>query len=206
MMRSMMDAVRQVYEPKEEVVEVPEETKTELHEELLSEGVPGKIMDKYVQFLGGTDGPGYTSGAPYAIQSLHMQLMTVWYCLDFHWEKDRPWKPTDKGMQIAEKVMKDLKQKSDMAGGFRQADINDARKNCDKVWDSLFENKESKKRWGVGPNHRLTWKVNQKLFGLDKIKNPYGDFGNPLQGDGEYLKMMMQKKMIVKAKPGESAL
>ena len=29
-MRSMMDAVRQVYEPKEEVVEVPEEIKTEL--------------------------------------------------------------------------------------------------------------------------------------------------------------------------------
>lgn len=204
MMRSMMDAVRQVYEPKEEVVEVPEEIKTDLHEELLSEGVPGKIMDKYVQFLGGTQA-GYQNGAPYAVQSLHMQLMTVWYCLDIHWEKDRPWKPTDKGIQIMEKVMKDLKQKSSMFGGFRQAHINDAQKNCDEVWDSLFDNKENKKNWGVD-KARLGWQQNSGLFKLDKIKNPYGDFGNPLQGDGVYLKMMMQKKMIVKAKPGEIAV
>ena len=203
-MRSMMDAVRQVYETKEELVEVPEEMKTELHEELLTEGVPTSIMNTYVQWLGGTDGPGYESGAPYAIQSLHMQLMTVWFCLDFHWDKDRPWAATDKGMQIMQKVMKDLKTKSDMAGGLRQAHINESRVNCVDVWDSLFENKESKKRWGVKPNHRLTWKVNQKLFGLDKKSNPYGDIGgNTQRGEGFYLKMLMQKKMIVKVKPGQ---
>ena len=179
---------------------------TWLHEELLSEGVPGKIMDKYVQFLGGRDGgTGYTSGAPYAIQSLHMQLMTVWYCLEFHWAKNRPWKPTEKGKNVMERVMKDLKQKSDMFGGFRQAHINDAEKHCAEVWDSLFDSKENKKRWGA-EKARLGWQQNSGIFGLDKVKNPYGDIGNPLQGDGVYLKMMMHKKMIVKAKPGEIAL
>ena len=174
------------------------------HTDLLTEGVPSKIMDTYVQWLGGTNGPGYAPGAPYAIQSLHFQLMTVWYCLDFHWDKDRPWAATDKGMQVVERVMKDLKQKSDMAGGLRQAHINESRVNCDDVWDSLFENKESKKRWGVKPNHRLTWKVNQKLFGLDKKSNPYGDIGgNTQRGEGFYLKMLMSKKMIVKVKPGQ---
>ena len=204
MMRSMMDAVRQVYEPKEESVEVPEEMKSELHEELLTEGVPSAIMDTYIKWLGGTSGPGYTPGAPYAIQSLHMELMTVWYCLDFHWDKDRPWAATDKGMQIMEKVSKGLKQKSDFPGGLRQGLINESRVNCDKVWDSLFENKANKKIWGVGPNHRLTWKVNQKLFGLDKKSNPYGDIGgNTQRGEGFYLKQLMQKKMIVKVKPGQ---
>ena len=178
---------------------------TWLHEELLSEGVPGKIMDKYVQFLGGTGGPGYTPGAPYAVQSVHMQLMTVWYCLDFHRAKNRPWKPTEKGKNVMERVMKDLKQKSDMFGGFRQAHINDAEKNCAEVWDSLFDSKDNKKRWGA-EKARLGWQQNSGIFGLDKVKNPYGDIGNPLQGDGVYLKMMMQKKMIVKAKPGEIAL
>ena len=204
MMRSMMDAVRQVYETKEESVEVPEEIKTELHEELLTEGVPSSIMNTYVQWLGGTDGPGYENGAPYAIQSLHMQLMTVWYCLDFHWDKDRPWAATDKGMQIMEKVSKDLKTKSNYPAGLRQGVINDSTKECDAVWDSLFENKENKKRWGVGPNHRLTWKVNQKLFNLDKKENPYGDIGgNPLKGvPGFYMKTFMQKKMIKASKPG----
>ena len=133
MMREMMAAVRQVYEPKEESVEVPEEIKTELHEELLTEGVPTSVMNTYVQWLGGTDGPGYENGAPYAIQSLHMQLMTVWYCLDFHWDQNRPWVATDKGMQIMEKVSKDLKTKSDLAGGLRQGIINDSRNNCEQV-------------------------------------------------------------------------
>ena len=198
MMRSMMDAVRQVYETKEESVEVPEEIKTELHEELLTEGVPSKIMDTYVQWLG----PDYAPGAPYAIQSLHMQLMTVWFCLDFHWDKDRPWAATDKGMQIMEKVNKDLKTKSSMPGGLRKGLINESRVNCVKVWDSLFENKDNKKRWGVDSNN-LSWKVNQKLFGLDKKSNPYGDIGgNTQRGEGFYLKMLMQKKMIVKVKPG----
>lgn len=167
--------------------------------DLLTEGVPNQIMDKYIQWLG----PGFAPGAPYAIQSVHMQLMTVWYCLDFHWDKDRPWAATDKGMQIMEKVSKDLKTKSDFPGGLRQGLINESKVNCDKVWDSLFENKDSKKRWGVGPSHRLTWKVNQKLFGLDKKSNPYGDIGgNTQRGEGFYLKMLMQKKMIVKVKPG----
>ena len=172
--------------------------------DLLTEGVPSAIMDTYVQWLGGTSGPGYTPGAPYAIQSLHMELMTVWYCLDFHWDKDRPWVATDKGMQIMEKISKSLKQKSNYPGGLRQGLINESRVNCAEVWDSLFENKENKKIWGVKPNHRLTWKVNQKLFKLDKKENPYGDIGgNPLKGvPGFYMKTFMQKKMIKAAKPG----
>ena len=172
--------------------------------DLLTEGVPSKIMDKYVQWLGGTAGPGFAPGAPYAIQTVHMQLMTVWYCLDFHWDKDRPWAATDKGMQIMEKVSKDLKTKSNYPAGLRQGVINDSKKECEAVWDSLFENKENKERWGVKPNHRLTWKVNQKLFGLDRKSNPYGDIGgNTQRGEGFYLKMLMQKKMIVKVKPGQ---
>ena len=70
---------------------------------------------------------------------------------------------------------------------------------------NTMEGKENKKRWGA-EKARLGWQQNSGIFGLDKVKNPYGDIGNPLQGDGVYLKMMMQKKMIVKAKPGESAL
>jgi len=167
--------------------------------DLLTEGVPSAIMDTYIQWLG----PDYAPGAPYAIQSVHMELMTVWYCLDFHWDKNRPWVATDKGMQIMEKVSKNLKQKSSMLTGLTQGLINDSTKGCDKVWDSLFENKDNKKIWGVGPNHRLTWKVNQKLFNLDKKSNPYGDIGgNPLRGEGFYLKTFIQKKMIKASKPG----
>ena len=169
-----------------------------LSEELLTEGVPKQVMGIYERWLGDS------GGSVHAVQSVHMQLMTVWYCLDFHWDKNRPWVATDKGMQIMEKVSKGLKQKSDMATGLTQGLINDSTKNCRRVWDSIFEHKDNKKEWGVSPNHKLKWVTSAQLFDLSDASNPYGDIGgkSPLRGDGFYQKLFIQKKMIKASKPG----
>ena len=185
-----------------------------IQEEILTEGVPSKVMDEYENWLGGnskTDpkgkiaGSDYGAGAPYVLQGRHFELMTLWYTLDVHWVQNRPWKVTEKGTAIHERVMKNLKkQVKDSAFGGEITDyhINDSIKYCIKVWNACFNSKEFKKSMSAD-KVALDWNQAPRAFGVDVKKNLYGDFGNPLTGEGFYLKQLMSKKMVVKTKPSK---
>ena len=183
--------------------------------ELLSEGVPGKIMNIYMNWLNQGE-PGYEKGAPYAIQSVHEQLLLAWYTLDFHFDDNRPWKATDKGKAIHDKVMGNIQMKSSSGKSLSNGMLNDT-KDSGKVWDSIFEWKENKKRWGVFEKglqvSDTKWSGKStrtpKEFFLNEYTNPYGDIcpsgGDPLKGKGFYLEMFIKRKFIERCKPGELA-
>ena len=174
--------------------------------ELLTEGVPGKVMKIYMNWLN-MGVPGYEKGAPYAIQSVHEQLLLAWYTLDFHFDDNRPWKATEKGKNIHDKVMSQIQMKSSSGTSLSNGMLNDAKNDHGKVWDSIFDWKENKKRWGVyekGSDLGDTkwsgrWTRTPDEFNIFRFNNPYGDLGgNPLKGKGFYLEMFMKKKFIEK--------
>lgn len=184
--------------------------------ELLTEGVPGNIMKIYMNWLN-QGVAGYENGAPYAIQSVHEQLLLAWYTLDFHFDDDRPWKATEKGKNIHDKVMSQLQTKSSSGKSLSNGLLNNAKRDSGKVWDSIFDWKENKKRWGVlekglqlddtkwsGKSTRTP-----KEFFQNEWTNPYGDIcpkgGDPLKGKGFYLEMFIKRKFVERCKPGESA-
>ena len=181
--------------------------------ELITEGVPGKIMDIYARWLN-QGVAGYEKGAPYAIQSVHEQLLLAWYTLDFHFDDNRPWKPTEKGKNIHEKVLSQIQMKSSSGKVLSNGMLNDT-KDSGKVWDSIFDWKENKKRWGVFEKglqlDDTKWSGKSTRtpdeFFQNQYTNPYGDIGrDPLRGKGFYLEMFIKRKFIERCKPGEIGL